>query len=85
MTGCSELHARKLASNVSPQPFLALCQELGWVVALKLELIHQHTLTLKIQSHGARDLLGQFMPLIGLLMATEKQVVLGHFHMRPLQ
>ena len=25
------------------------------------------------------------MPLIGLLMATEKQVVLGHLHMRPLQ
>ena len=27
----------------------------------------------------------QFMSLIGLLMAMEKQVVLGHLHMRPIQ
>ena len=41
--------------------------------------------TLNTDSNGTRDLLKQFMSLIGLLIATEKQVESGHIHLRPLQ
>ena len=50
-------------------------------------LEHWQTLTDKILSvlSGPVCLVRQFMPLIGLLTATEKQVHLGRLHMTPIQ
>ena len=64
--------------------FLRYCFDLSQGL-VKPKHERPHTLTHKIQTHGARDLLRQIMPLIGLLIATEKQVVLGILHMRPLK
>ena len=83
------------------QTLVALCRELGWLVNKEKSELEpkqvfnfvgyqfdlRQTLTDKILSilSGPVSPVRQFMSLIGLLTATEKQVHLGRLHMRPIQ
>ena len=74
------------------QDLVKICQELGWLVNLeKSELEPTPDRWQNLQDEILEILslpacpVWQFMSLIGLLTATEKQVHLGQLHMRPIQ
>ena len=80
------------------QTLVALCQDLGWLVNKeKSELVPKQVFNFvgyqfDLKEGKVRSILSdlvcsvrQFMSLIGLLTATEKQVHLGRVHMRPIE
>ena len=80
------------------QTLVALCQDLGWLVNKeKSELVPKQVFNFvgyqfDLKEGKVRSILSdlvcsvrQFMSLIGLLTATEKQVDLGRVHMRPIE
>ena len=74
------------------QTLVALCRELGWLVnEEKSELDPKQVFNFVGYQFNLKEgkvrqvcLVRQFMSLIGLLTATEKQVHLGRLHMRPI-
>ena len=72
------------------QTLIKMCQDLGWLVNIeKSELEPKQVFDFvgyqfDLRSGRVRPV-RQFMSLIGLLTATEKQVHLGRLHMRPIQ
>ena len=62
-----------------------MCKELGWLVNLEKSELDKQVFDVVGYQFDLRSGRVQFMSLIDLLTATEKQVHFGQLHMRPIQ